>query len=238
MFSEDSVDKYYAVCLRKTDGSPLVRLGIGTPTDLSSDGKWALAIVPSKPPELVAYPTGAGETRHLDRANLVRYASAQWFRDGRRVLISGDEAGRDTRFYVQDINGGAPRAVTPEGTRDGRLSPDGKLILAHGPGGKYSVYPIDGGEPRSVPWLTDADVVIQWGADSRFVLAYHGSAIPCRVERVNLETGRRELFAEMAPPNQTGLLSVRPTFITDDQQSYAYTTYRQVSTMFVTEPSE
>jgi len=238
LFSEDSVDKNYAVCLRKTDGSPLVRLGDGTPMDLSADGKWALAIVPSKPPQLVVYPTGAGETRRLDPANIENYASAQWFRDGRSILIGGNESGRGTRYYVQDIDGGAPRAVTPEGTREGRLSPDGKLILARSSGGKFSVYSIEGGDARTVQGLTDLDVVIQWGADSRFVFAYRGSAIPCRVERVNLDTGRRELFAEMAPANRTGLLTVRPTFITDDQQSYSYTTYQQVSSLFVTENRE
>lgn len=208
----------------------MVRLGEGTPTDLSPDGKWVLAIIPSKPPQLVVYPTGAGETRHLDRANIENYASAQWFRDGKSILIGGNEPGKGTRFYVQDISGSAPRTVTPEGTRDGRLSPDGKL--------KSFLYPVDGGEPRPVPWLTDADVVIQWSADGRFVFAYRGSAIPCRVERINLETGRRELFTDMAPANRTGLLAVRPTFITDNQQSYAYTTYQQVSSLFVTEGSE
>lgn len=67
---------------------------------------------------------------------------------------------------------------------------------------------------------------------------YRGLTIPCRVERVNVENGRRELFKEMAPTNRTGLLTVRPTFITDDQQSYTYTTYQQAATLFVTEAGE
>lgn len=37
---------------------------------------------------------------------------------------------------------------------------------------------------------------------------------------------------------RTGLLTVRPTFITDNQQSYSYTTYQQVSSLFVTEKSQ
>ena len=234
LFAETSIGNNYAVCLRKTDGSPIVRLGEGMPTDLSPDGKWVLAIIPSKPPQLTIYPTGAGETRQIDRANIETYASAQWFRDGKRILIGGNEPGEGARYFVQDLSGGEPQPITPEGTRDGRLSPDGKLILARGAGRKYIVYPADGGEPRSVPWLTDADAVFQWGADSRSVFAYRGSAIPCRVEQINLETGRRELFTEMAPANRTGLLYVRPTFIADNQQSYAYTTYQQVSTLFAT----
>ena len=235
LFMETSIGSNYAVCIRKTDGSPLVRLGEGTPTDLSPDNKSVLAFISSKPPRLVVYPTGAGETRELDPGNLADYSTAQWFRDGTRILIGGNEAGQGRRFFVQDASGGAPRAVTPEGTRDGRLSPDGKLLLARGAGDKYYLYSLDGGDPRAVPWLTGADVVIQWSADGRSWFVYTGSAIPCRVEIVNVETGRRELHKEIAPELRTGLLAVRPTFITDDLQSYAYTTYQQVSTLFVTD---
>lgn len=233
LFMETSIGSNYAVCLRKTDGSPLVRLGEGTPTDLSPDGKWVLAFS-SKPTQLFVYPTGAGETRQLERGNIANYTSAQWFRDGKRVMFGGNEPNLGTRFFVQEVDSGAPLPITPEGTRDGKLSPDGKQILARGAGGKYFLYAIDGGEPRSVPWLTDADVVIQWSADGRFWYAYQGSDIPCRVERVNVETGRREIYKDMAPAIRTGLLADRPTFITDDERSYSYTTYQQVSTLFVT----
>ena len=234
VFSEHSLGTNYAVCLRKTDGSPVVRLGDGRPMDLSPDGKWVAAVIPSKPQELVAYPTGAGETLHFDRGSMESYASAQWFRDGKRLLVGGNETGKGARIYIQDV-GGAARAVTPEGTREGRLSPDGKHILARGAEGKYFLYPVDGGEPRLVGGLTEADIAIQWSADSRSVFVYQGTAVPCKVELVNVETGRRELFKEMAPQHRTGVLSVRPTFITDDQRSYTYTTYSQVSSLFVSE---
>src|SRR5208282_105502 len=58
LFAETALGTNYAVCLRKTDGSPVVRLGEGWPADLSADGKLALAVVQSRPPQLVIYPTG------------------------------------------------------------------------------------------------------------------------------------------------------------------------------------
>lgn len=70
LFAETALGTNYAVCLRKTDGSPVVRLGEGWPADLSADGKLALAVVQSRPPQLVIYPTGAGETQQLKRARL------------------------------------------------------------------------------------------------------------------------------------------------------------------------
>ncbi len=239
LFLEDSLTVgNSAICLRKTDGSPVVRLGEGFPMDLSPDGKSVLAMLQSKPPQLVIYPTGAGEMRHLDHGNLEKYVSARWFRDGENILIGGSEPGKGARFYVQNISSSEPKPITPEGTRDGRISPDGKLIPARGAGGKYFLYPINGGEARPVQWLTDADTVIQWCADGRSVFAYKAVAIPCRVERINLETGRRELFKEIGPTNRTGLLNMAPIAITDDERSYAYSTYQQVSSLFVTEGNQ
>jgi Tol biopolymer transport system component len=234
LFTETGVGTNYAVCLRKTSGSPVVRLGEGWAADLSPDGKWALAVVQSHPPQLVIYATGAGETQQLKRGEIENYVSAQWFRDGKSLLICGNEPGKSTRLYVQEI-GGDPRPVTPEGTRDGWLSADGKLVLARGPEGKYSLYPIAGGELRPVPGLAETDNIAQWSADGRSVLAYRRAEIPCRLERVDLSTGHRTLFKEFAPADRTGLLSMREIFVTDDLRSYAYTAYYQVSSLFVSE---
>jgi Tol biopolymer transport system component len=235
LFAETAVQTNCAVCLRKTDGSPVVRLGEGWPADLSADGKWVLAVIQSHPPQLVIYPAGAGNTRLLERGEIENYVSAQWFRDGKRVLINGNESGKGTRFYVQEIGGGAARPVTPEDTRDGWLSADGKLVLARGAEGKYFVYPIAGGEAQPVPGLTEEDVLAQWSADERSALVYRPAEIPCRLDRVELASGQRTLFKELAPADRAGLLSVREIFATDDLQSYAYTAYYRVSSLFVSE---
>jgi hypothetical protein len=58
----------YAVSLRKTDGSPPLRLGEGNGIDLAPDGKYALAYLFSPTPRIVVYPTGAGEPRTVDIA--------------------------------------------------------------------------------------------------------------------------------------------------------------------------
>ncbi len=147
LFSEDSgsVGDNYAVCLRGTDGSAVVRLGEGAPQDLSPDGKWALGVLPASPQRLVLYPTGAGEKRLLESGGLVSYETARFFPDGRRLLVCGAETGRAVRCYVQEIAGGKPRPVTPEGTSLGFVSPDGGSILVRGSTGPLEIYPSSGG---------------------------------------------------------------------------------------------
>jgi len=89
-----------------------------------------------------------------------------------------------------------------------------------------------------VPGLTEADVLAHWSADGKSVLAYRRAEIPYRLERVDLATGKRTLFKELAPSDRTGLLSIRGILVTDDLQSYAYTAYYQVSSLFVTEGNQ
>lgn len=86
----------------------MVRLGEWWAADLSADGKWVLAVVQSVPARLWVYPTGAGEPLQLERGRIENYTTAQWFRDGKSVLISGNEPEKGTRFYVQEL-GWAPR---------------------------------------------------------------------------------------------------------------------------------
>jgi Tol biopolymer transport system component len=130
LFSDESAaaGPNYGVCLRRTDGGPVVRLGEGRAWGLSPDGKWALAIV-FTPPQLVIYRTGPGEARRLPRGDMETYQSAGWFPDGKSVLVVGNEAGKASRCYAQDVSGGPPRPVTPEGTTNGSVSPAGVQIL-------------------------------------------------------------------------------------------------------------
>ncbi len=161
----------YAVCLRKTDGSPVVRLGEGWAGDLSPDGRWALAVVPTSPDRLMLYPTGPGEPRRLESGDIREYSSARWFPDGRRILVCGAEPKHASRCYVQDVSGGKPRAVTAEGTKNGIVSPDGTLLLVQGSRDEYQLYPSAGGEPRPVSSLAPDDIVARWTADGNGFLA-------------------------------------------------------------------
>jgi len=234
LFTEGSAGQNYALCLRKTAGSPIVRLGDGMAQDISRDGTWALSVVPGPPAQLVLYPTGAGEKRVLERSDIQNYESAKFFPEGKRVLVCGNEAGHATQCYVQDIAGGRPRPITPEGTHAGLVSPDEKEVLARG-GGKYLIYPVGGGVPRTVPWLTPSDAAIRWNLDGRSLLTYQTAHVPAHVERVDLSTGHRTLVKELAPADRTGVVNVFYISFSDHEDSYAYSFTRILSRLAVAE---
>jgi Tol biopolymer transport system component/predicted Ser/Thr protein kinase len=237
LFQEESgsVGVNYAVCLRQTDGSPVVRLGEGAANDLSRDGKWAIANVPTTPPKLMLYPTGAGEPRQLERGGLVSLESAQFFPDGRKILVCGHEEGKAGRCYVMDVSGGIPRPVTPEGTSLGFVSPDGRLVLVKASGGALTIYPADGGEARPVPGASAEDQPVQWSQDGRSLLVTRGREVPARVERLDLASGKREVHLRVGPTDLTGVLSIGPFVFSADGKSYAYACRRMSSHLFLVE---
>ena len=232
--SSSTAGPNYAVCVRTTDGGPVVRLGVGQAYGLSRDGKWALAIVYT-PPQLVIYPTGPGEPRRLPRGDLEAYQSASWFPDGKSVLFCGNGPGKASRCYAQDVSGGPPRPVTPEGTTSGEVSPDGRQILCSKPGGAYFIQNEGDEIARSVPGLTAEDEVIRWSSDGRGIEVFRAADMPFRFERLDIASGRRTLVREVAPVDRTGVLQALGAAVADDGRAYAYRYIRVVSQLFAVE---
>ncbi len=227
----------YAVYLRKTDGSPAVRLGDGTAMALSPDGKWALAIVHSQPPQLVTLPTGPGEARTVKRGPLERYHWASWFPDGKRILIAANEPGHAVRCYVQNLEGGEAKAITPEGVgvylSPHALSPDGQWIATTDVEQKVLLFPVAGGQARPIPGLEAGERPSGWSADGHSLFVFRRDELPARVFRVDITTGKRVLWRELMPPDPAGLQAIISIQITPDEKSYAYTYARDLSELYM-----
>jgi Tol biopolymer transport system component len=229
----------YGIYRRRLDRSPAVRLGEGIPTGVSPDGKNVLAIVPGVPTELAVLPTGPGETRTLPRGPLVHHGWAVWMPDGRRVVVSGAAPERGIRLYVQDTQGGEPRPITGEGVRLApyvvrTVSPDGRWVTAIGPDQKHALYPIEGGEPRPIKGLGDDLVPFGWTdrLDSLFARP-RGEGRICPVYRIDVSTGRRQLWKELGPSDPTGAPRVGAITVSPDGRVYAYAYNRSDSDLFL-----
>ncbi|MGD8376912.1 MAG: hypothetical protein PVF68_12280, partial [Acidobacteriota bacterium] len=225
----------YAVCLRKTDGSPVVRLGEGFAADLSPDGAWALSLIPSTPAEAVLYPTGPGEPRHLERGTLEQYQDGKFFPDGRSVLLEASADGRAPRCWAQELAGGPPRPVTPEGTSSCLLSPAGDLVLASDKDRRWNLYPLSGGEPVPVSGLTPDERVSRFAPHGRSLIVYERMRIPARVTRVDIADGGRTLLREIAPRSLAGVMTIGGYLTSDDEASYVYGYYQYETQLFLVE---
>lgn len=238
LFTESSsaVGPNYTVCFRTTDGGPVGILGEGTTHGFSPDEKWALSMVVS-PPQLILYPTGPGKPRVLPRGNLQTYhGSAGWFADGKHVLFDASEAGKALRCYMQDTtSGGLPRPVTPEGTSECRVSPDGLRVLYSEANGTRLIQAIAGGAAEPVRGVSAEDRVMGWCPDggSLYVLAIKN--LPFRIEQLDLASSRRKLVREIAPADRTGVLTGWNADLSTDGRAYAYDYYRMKSQLFAVE---
>jgi eukaryotic-like serine/threonine-protein kinase len=222
--------------LRKTDGSPAVRLGAGTLVALSPDQKWVLTTTDS-PNRLQILPTGVGETKTLSEDELNDFADPGWFPDSKRVVFAGRQSGKRWRIYAQDATGGKPVSLTPEisapeAYQTGPLSPDGTFVWARDFEEKAWLYPVDGSAPRELP-ITKDDVWANWGPDSGSCYVFRKNGESLKVYRVNLKNGERQLAKQVVAADRIGGTSFLGMRITPDGRSYAYSNQTSLSQLFL-----
>jgi eukaryotic-like serine/threonine-protein kinase len=223
----------YSVYVREMDGSQPTRLGEGYSLALSPDQKWVLTANTSLPQQLFVTPVGAGEPHQLTNDQISHQGEAFWTTDGKHIVFNGTEPGRPVRAYIMDANGGVPRAITPEGTGLFGTSPDGKLFLGRDGSGQWFLMSSSGGESRAVPGANEFDRFAGWTSDARSAYMYAAHEVPARVYRVDLETGKKELFKQLVPADASGLVIIDPIQITPDGQYHAYGSIRLLSDLYV-----
>ncbi|HLW88242.1 MAG TPA: serine/threonine-protein kinase [Terriglobales bacterium] len=226
--------------VRKADGSPATKLGEWSIPVISPDNTQVLAFealaVGTSRPALI--PTGAGEVRFLNTTVALQSNAMGFMPDQKAVYFSNDD-GHGWRMYVEDVTGGAPRAVTPVISvrthyfETHVVSPDGKLIFARDIAGKGMIYPIAGGDARPVPgWLAN-DVWIMWSADGHSAFVYQDEKTSAPVYRLDLTTGKRDLAMTLAPSNSDGVTSIVSVRMAADGKTYGYSYTRELSDLFL-----
>ena len=233
LFTEPSLSSNYYACLRKTDGSPVVRLGEGEAEALSSDGKWVLTTVLTSPPQLTLIPTGAGEVVRLPQAGLDYKRFSQWFPGSKQILFAASRSGGATKLWVQSVfPPGEPRAITGEGVslRGQSIAPDGRTIAATGPDGRLALYPVDGGAPRPVAAADVGEQLIRWSADGRSLYVYT-PRVPSALSTIDLETGAKSKIREFQPVDAAGATFMYAILLTPDAQAGVYSFQRTESSL-------
>jgi eukaryotic-like serine/threonine-protein kinase len=225
----------YAVYSRKTDGSPAVRLGDGTGLALSPDGNWVLARPNITPSPLVLLPMRVGEMKPLkdDGLNHIRGA---WLPDGKRIVFTANEPGHALRIYVESLEDGKARAISPEGAGPRLVvSRNGEFVTGTSSDRKIYVYPVAGGEPRAVTGAEQDEIPAAWSADNRSLFVFRTGEVPARVIQIDMASGRRTLWKTIQPADAAGISTIGGLIITPDAKTYIYSYVRSLSDLYLVE---
>jgi hypothetical protein len=220
------------VFLRKTDGSPAIRLAEGMAQGLSPDGKSALVLAKDPSTKLLRVATGAGQAKTIPMGSLV-VQSAAWIPDGKRIFVLAAEPGKETSGYIVGLSDGKPQPFGPEGPLWAVFSPDSRFALIGRADGQQLIYPLAGGEPRPVPGLRPDEIgdpyvtVGPFNSDGSSVYVAHFR--DSRIDRLDLKTGQRTFWKEFLPTDRAGVTRVQEYTISADDRSYAYAVARVVS---------
>ena len=134
---------------------------------------------------------------------------------------------------MQSIDGSPAKPLTPEGTAGGLITPDGKYLLASDGNHQRWLYPIAGGEPEKVNiTVAPEESVMAFASDGKGLLV-RTRRLPVRITRVDVATGRREPWKTIAPADTAGLKSIPSLRFSADGKSYAYSSFRILSDLYV-----
>ncbi len=239
LFYEGNEGNFHALYVRPMDGSPAKRIGEGRAMAISPDGRWVAANTAGRGSQTVLLPTGAGEPQLLDDEGH-RFEEAAFFSDGRRILLLAKDPGHGDRSYVRDLPGGKLRAIAPEGISCQVVSPDGKETACVGPQGEGVTYSVEGGASRPIPgFKTGEEDPLMWSSDGRSLFVRPGGRLSmpkdasAKVFRLDLTTGRRELWHEFTPADRAAMPFPLNLAMTPDGKSYAYSSFNAPSDLYL-----
>jgi serine/threonine protein kinase/Tol biopolymer transport system component len=222
-----------AIYLRRTDGSPAVRLGYGNRPSLSPDGKWvACTRRDGEKLQILLLPTGPGEPKLLP-VDGVQAEIVEWFPDGKRILVTGNELGQQPRTYVRDLAGAKTTAITSAGVRASKISPDSQSVVMI-KAGKLYLHSLASGSETAIGPVGRSDTVMRWSSDGRYIFLQRNETDnrTAKILRMDVHTGRSEIWRELKPPEQTGVVFGLGR-ISGDGKSHAFSYQRDLATLYL-----
>jgi Tol biopolymer transport system component len=236
----------YGVYMRRTDGSPAVRLGDGSGAALSPDGKWVAGndgAAGGTTTAITILPVHTGEARRLGDARVAGLAMS-WLPDSKAVLYQEIENDGHLRVYAEPIDGSGKKPVTPANEsyamqRDA-VSPDGRWFLARRRSDHAMVlFPLDGsrpgtGAPRVMSTIAANEYGVQWSPDgaSLYVVTRGVADTGTMITKIDVATGKRTLLKTLMPADLAGFVAFDGTTISADGSTAAFSYSRVLSTLY------
>ncbi len=118
----------------------------------------------------------------------------------------------------------------PPATGGAILMPDGKSSARHMRDGKGYIVSFDGGARTPLKGLEPEDFIAGCSGDGLYLFVFRPQETPGRIFRIELETGKRELWKELMPADPVGVVTATAAvWISRDEKSYAYSFRRAIA---------
>ena len=100
---------------------------------------------------------------------------------------------------------------------------------------RLTIYTVGDGSSTPGVDAEPEEIPISWSEDGASLYVDRPGDLPAKVYRIDLATGTRELWKQFAPADPAGVDRIAPIFVTPDTTTYAYNTFRTLSTLYVGE---
>jgi eukaryotic-like serine/threonine-protein kinase len=152
-------------------------------------------------------------------------------------LFTGNEPGKGVRLYVYEPASGKGQAISPEGVNGTSfaISSDSQWVAAIGPDQKGYLYPVTGGEAKLISGFSPGELPITWSSDNRSLYVYQPGELPARVDRLDLQTGKRSVWKQLMPTDPAGVETIGPILMTPDAQTCVFGYHRMLADLYLVE---
>ena len=110
------------------------------------------------------------------------------------------------------------------------MNADGTRILAKNAAeGPAVLVDVASGRVAPAPGLDDDDLPLRWAEGGRYVFVQGERTVPSPIYRIDLESGERELWTDLAPPDPAGIFKVDRVQLSADGMFQVYSNRRSLS---------
>jgi hypothetical protein len=113
------------------------------------------------------------------------------------------------------------------------VSADGSRILANPAEGPAVLVDVASGQVSPAHGLDGDDLPLGWAGGENHVFVQAERTVPSPIYRIDLESGERELWTDLAPPDPAGIFKVDRVQLSTDGMFQIYSNRRTLSSLII-----
>lgn len=216
-----------AIYIRKTDGSPAIRLGDGIGSSLSPDGKWVSGLTHGTPSQLFVLPTGPGTSHTLTPPDMNVFGSL-WNADSIHIgIVAAKGSGGAKPYMVDSTNGSIAEVQAGKIDELQYASPDFKTQVGK-TNSQFIMSNVTTGETKPLPGIPGDANIIQFSSDLKSLYYVRHQEFPPSIYRYDM-SGSKGVVWKTLNITDPSVIRIDNVEVTPDGRSFAYTFVRVLS---------